>query len=84
MCTDHPENVTVSSYGGSHDKSVVFLKNCGETCFFRAGKTEVLSDVLQEADRKVEYISKACGNTSKKMGTLLPGQDASREKRLVR
>jgi hypothetical protein len=51
---------------------------------FRAGKTEVLSDDLQEADRKVEYISRACGNTSKKMGTLCSSQDASREKRLVR
>jgi hypothetical protein len=68
----------------SHDKRIMFLKNHGHICFFRAEKTEVLSDVLQEAERKVEYISRACGNTSKKMGTLLPGQDATREKRLVR
>ena len=84
MCTDHTENITVFICGGSHDKRVVFLKNHGHICFFRAGKTEVLSDVLQEADRKVEYISRACGNTSKKMGTSLPGQDPTGEKRLVR
>jgi hypothetical protein len=26
LCTNHPENITVFSYGGSHDKRVVFLK----------------------------------------------------------
>jgi hypothetical protein len=63
---------------------VIFLRNYVQYYIFRAGKTEVLSDDLQEADRKVEYISRACGNTSKKMGTMCSGQDASREKRLVR
>ncbi|XP_021935653.1 rho GTPase-activating protein 44-like isoform X3 [Zootermopsis nevadensis] len=58
------------------------VKQLADQRFSRAGKTEVLSDDLQEADRKVEYISRACGNTSKKMGTLCSGQDASREKRL--
>jgi len=55
------------------------------TC--RAGKTEALSDDLQDADRRVELIRNACQNTSKKIsGTLLAqGQDvASKEKRLVR
>lgn len=58
------------------------VKQLADQRFARAGKTEVLSDDLQEADRKVEYISRACGNTSKKMGTLCSGQDALREKRL--
>jgi hypothetical protein len=87
LCTNHPENIFeyVFSYGSSHDKRVVYFKKYGQICFFRAEKTEVLSDVLQEADRKVESISKACGSTSKKMGTLSLGQDAAaREKRLVR
>lgn len=53
----------------------------------RAGKTEVLSDDLQSADRRVEVIRNACQNTSKKMASslLAQGQDAAaiREKRLV-
>jgi hypothetical protein len=62
----------------------MLLQNFLQSYLSRAGKTEVLSDDLQEADRKVEYISRACGNTSKKLGTLCLGQEASREKRLVR
>ena len=56
-------------------KPVVFLN-------FRAGKTEVLSDDLQEADRKVEYIRTACSNMGKKLGPMYSGQE-SREKRMV-
>lgn len=63
-------------------KQIRRVKHLADQHFSRAGKTEVLSDDLQEADRKVEYISRACGNTSKKMGTMCLGQDASKEKRL--
>lgn len=53
---------------------------------YRAGKTEVLSDDLQAADKRVEFIRLACQNTSKKLSGSLQtqGQDTNaREKRLV-
>lgn len=55
-------------------------------CIHRAGKTEVLSDDLQAADKRVEFIRLACQNTSKKLSGSLQtqGQDTNaREKRLV-
>ncbi|PNF26550.1 hypothetical protein B7P43_G13261 [Cryptotermes secundus] len=72
----------LQSSGLKMKKQFFRVKQLADQHFSRAGKTEVLSDDLQEADRKVEYISRACGNTSKKLGTLFLGQDASREKRL--
>ncbi|PSN49744.1 hypothetical protein C0J52_08486 [Blattella germanica] len=58
------------------------VKQLTDQRFFRAGKTEVLSDDLQEADRKVEYIRNACSNLGKKLGPMCSGQESSREKRL--
>lgn len=52
----------------------------------RAGKTEVLSDDLQAADKRVEFIRLACQNAAKKLSSSLQtqGQDiTAREKRLV-
>ncbi|XP_034247836.1 rho GTPase-activating protein 44-like isoform X2 [Thrips palmi] len=64
------------------------VKQLADQTFSRAGKTEVLSDDLQGADRRVEVIRNACQNTSKKMASslLAQGQDANaiREKRLKR
>ncbi|KAJ1527681.1 hypothetical protein ONE63_007640 [Megalurothrips usitatus] len=64
------------------------VKQLADQTFSRAGKTEVLSDDLQSADRRVEVIRNACQNTSKKMASslLAQGQDANaiREKRLKR
>ncbi|KAJ9596527.1 hypothetical protein L9F63_012469, partial [Diploptera punctata] len=57
------------------------VKQLTDQRFFRAGKTEVLSDDLQEADRKVEYIRSACSNMGKKLGPMYSGQE-SREKRM--
>ncbi|XP_063234388.1 rho GTPase-activating protein 44-like isoform X2 [Bacillus rossius redtenbacheri] len=50
------------------------VKQLADQTFSRAGKTEVLSDDLQEADRKVEYIRAVCLNTSKKLASCLVGQ----------
>lgn len=51
----------------------------------RAGKTEALSDDLQDAERRVEFIRTTCLNTGKKLGNPSSGHDpAVREKRLVR
>ncbi|XP_046660606.1 rho GTPase-activating protein 17-like isoform X2 [Homalodisca vitripennis] len=61
------------------------VKQLADQTFSRAGKTEVLSDDLQAADRRVEFIRLACQNTSKKLSGSLQtqGQDATaREKRL--
>ncbi|CAH0388088.1 unnamed protein product [Bemisia tabaci] len=61
------------------------VKQLADQTFSRAGKTEVLSDDLQAADRRVEFIKAACQNTTKKLVSsfLSQGQDAaSREKRL--
>nr|CAD7202488.1 unnamed protein product [Timema douglasi] len=63
------------------------VKQLADQTFSRAGKTEVLSDDLQEADRKVEYIRTACQNTSKKLASSLIGQGlghdaAAKEKKL--
>lgn len=54
----------------------------------RSGKTEALSDTLQIAEKRVEFIKNACQNTTKKLlATLIApglGNDAAaREKRLV-
>lgn len=52
----------------------------------RAGKTELLSDDLQEIDRHVEFLKNACTNANKKLGLCLLGQgsdDSSKEKRYV-
>ena len=54
--------------------------------FFRAGKTEALSDDLIIAEKRIEFLSKTCQNISKKISSTLLGlgQDASaREKRIV-
>lgn len=61
------------------------VKQLADQTFSRAGKTEVLSDDLQAADKRVDFIRVACQSTGKKLaGSLLgQGQDASaREKRL--
>ncbi|KAK6624102.1 hypothetical protein RUM44_010960 [Polyplax serrata] len=51
------------------------VKQLADQTFSRAGKTDVLSDDLQEADRKVEYIKNSCQNVGKKLsGCLLLGQ----------
>lgn len=64
------------------------VKQLADQTFSRAGKTEVLSDDLQAADRRVEIIRNACQNTSKKLASslLAQGQDANaiKEKRLKR
>lgn len=52
----------------------------------RAGKTELLSDDLQEIDRHVEFLKNACTNANKKLIACLLGQgsdDSSKEKRYV-
>ncbi|XP_054281560.1 rho GTPase-activating protein 44-like isoform X1 [Macrosteles quadrilineatus] len=61
------------------------VKQLADQTFSRAGKTEVLSDDLQAADKRVEFIRVACQNTSKKLSGSLQtqGQDATaKEKRL--
>lgn len=61
------------------------VKQLADQTFSRAGKTEVLSDDLQGADKRVEFIRNACQNTTKKLSASLLGQgvDATaREKRL--
>ncbi|KAG8236563.1 hypothetical protein J437_LFUL017019 [Ladona fulva] len=61
------------------------VKQLADQTFSRAGKTEVLSDDLQGADKRVEFIRNACQNTTKKLSATLLGQgiDATaKEKRL--
>jgi len=53
-----------------------------------SGKTEALSDTLQTAEKRVEFIKNACQNTTKKLSSTLisPGlghDPPAREKRLV-
>ena len=57
------------------------------TLIFRAGKTEVLTDDLQAADKHVEQIRAALNGLSKRFGNL-PNQTVAqdptyKEKRLV-
>ncbi|XP_065347479.1 rho GTPase-activating protein 44-like isoform X2 [Cloeon dipterum] len=61
------------------------VKQLADQTFSRAGKTELLSDDLQEIDKHVEFLKNACINYSKKLSAYLLGQgadDASKEKRL--
>lgn len=63
------------------------VKQFADQTFSRSGKTEALSDTLQTAEKRVEFIKNACQNTTKKLlATLISpglGHDApAREKRL--
>uniref|UniRef100_A0A0P4VP04 Putative rho gtpase-activating protein 17 n=1 Tax=Rhodnius neglectus TaxID=72488 RepID=A0A0P4VP04_9HEMI len=59
------------------------VKQLADQTFSRAGKTEALSDDLQDAERRVEFIRTTCLNTGKKLGNPSSGHDpAVREKRL--
>ncbi|XP_046408853.1 rho GTPase-activating protein 44-like isoform X2 [Ischnura elegans] len=61
------------------------VKQLADQTFSRAGKTEVLSDDLQDADKRVEFIRIACQNTTKKLSATLLGQGVdgtAKEKRL--
>ncbi|XP_067014084.2 rho GTPase-activating protein 44 [Anabrus simplex] len=58
------------------------VKQLADQTFSRADKTEVLSDDLQEADRKVEYIKMACQNTGKKLASCISNQGQEKDKRL--
>ncbi|XP_071442291.1 rho GTPase-activating protein 44-like isoform X1 [Hetaerina americana] len=61
------------------------VKQLADQTFSRAGKTEVLSDDLQGADKRVEFIRNACQNTTKKLSATLLGQGVdgtAKEKRL--
>ena len=55
--------------------------------FFRAGKTEVLTDDLQAADKHVEQIRAALTGLNKRLGTpqniTITQDPAYKEKRLV-
>lgn len=50
---------------------------------YRAGKTEALSDDLQDAERRVEFIRNVCLNAGKKLTNPNAGHESAREKRLV-
>ncbi|XP_075231101.1 rho GTPase-activating protein 44-like isoform X2 [Lycorma delicatula] len=66
-------------------KQLFRVKQFADQTFSRAGKSEKLSDDLQAAEKRVEFIRTACQNTGKKLTSSLlgQGQDASaREKRL--
>ncbi|XP_039290737.1 rho GTPase-activating protein 17 isoform X2 [Nilaparvata lugens] len=66
-------------------KQLFRVKQFADQTFSRAGKTEALSDDLQAAEKRVEFIKTACQNTGKKLTASLLGlgQDApAREKRL--
>ncbi|RZF45716.1 hypothetical protein LSTR_LSTR005011 [Laodelphax striatellus] len=66
-------------------KQLFRVKQFADQTFSRAGKTEALSDDLQAAEKRVEFIKTACQNTGKKLTASLlgQGQDApAREKRL--
>ncbi|GLH02895.1 Rho GTPase-activating protein 17 [Gryllus bimaculatus] len=58
------------------------VKQLADQTFSRADKTEVLSDDLQEADRRVDCIRIACQNTSKKLAGCISGQGQERDKRV--
>ncbi|KAL0278553.1 UNVERIFIED_CONTAM: hypothetical protein PYX00_000346 [Menopon gallinae] len=63
------------------------VKQLADQTFSRAGKTDVLSDDLQGADRKVEYIKTSCQNVSKKLSACLllgqlQGESGTKEKLL--
>lgn len=54
------------------------VKQLADQTFSRAGKTNALSDDLQDADRKTEFIKNACQIVAKKMSAcLLLGASAS-------
>ena len=50
---------------------------------FRAGKTEALSDELQEAEKRVEFIRSVSVSAAKKLNTTTH-ETLAKEKRLVR
>ncbi|XP_049764071.1 rho GTPase-activating protein 44-like isoform X1 [Schistocerca cancellata] len=58
------------------------VKQLADQTFSRAGKTEVLSDDLIEADRRVDYIRTACQNTGKKLTNCFPYQGQEIDKRV--
>lgn len=59
------------------------VKQLADQTFSRAGKTEALSDDLQDAERRVEFIRSICLNAGKKLANPNAGHDSSaREKRL--
>ncbi|CAH1397494.1 unnamed protein product [Nezara viridula] len=55
------------------------VNNC---VMYRAGKTEALSDDLQDAERRVEFIRNVCSNAGKKLTNPNAGHESAREKRL--
>ncbi|XP_050542603.1 rho GTPase-activating protein 44-like [Daktulosphaira vitifoliae] len=63
------------------------VKQFADQTFSRSGKTEALSDTLQAAEKRVDFIKNVCQNTTKKLCSTLVssgvGCDPSnREKRL--
>uniref|UniRef100_A0A0A9W8R3 Rho GTPase-activating protein 17 n=1 Tax=Lygus hesperus TaxID=30085 RepID=A0A0A9W8R3_LYGHE len=60
------------------------VKQLADQRFLRAEKTEALSDDLQDAERKVEFIRTACLSAGKKLGNPSSGHDLTsvKEKRL--
>ncbi|XP_025415724.1 rho GTPase-activating protein 44-like [Sipha flava] len=68
-------------------RQFIKVKQFADQTFSRSGKTEALSDTLQIAEKRVEFIKNACQNTTKKLlATLISpglGHDSlAREKRL--
>lgn len=64
------------------------VKQLADQTFSRAEKTDVLSDDLQEADRKVEYIKNSCQNVGKKLSACLllgqlQGESGTKDKLMV-
>jgi hypothetical protein len=51
--------------------------------YFRAEKSEVLSEDLQTVEKRVELVKTVCQSTAKKIGGCLQGQGSDLEKRLV-
>lgn len=51
--------------------------------YFRAEKSEVLSEDLQTVEKRVELVKTVCQSTSKKIAGCLQGQGTDYEKRLV-
>ncbi|XP_066908597.1 rho GTPase-activating protein 44 [Halyomorpha halys] len=58
------------------------VKQLADQTFSRAGKTEALSDDLQDAERRVEFIRNVCLNAGKKLTNPNAGHESAREKRL--
>lgn len=68
-----PNNLWIS-ITGMHFMSVLY---------FRAEKSEVLSEDLQTVEKRVELVKTVCQSTSKKIAGCLQGQGTDYEKRLV-